>query len=131
MNIEHIALNVSDPVALADWYVRHLGMRVVRQVDGPPFTRFIADTADRVVLEAYHQDAPVPDYGAQHHFVFHIAFVTGDVAAERARLLAAGATSVTEITRSADGDVMTFLRDPWGIVIQLVRRGRPLMGPSA
>jgi glyoxylase I family protein len=131
MNIEHIALNVSDPVALADWHVRHLGMRVVRQMDGPPFTRFIADAADRVVLEVYHQDAPVPDYAAQHHFVFHIAFVTADVAAERARLLAAGATSVTEITRSPDGDVMTFLRDPWGIVIQLVRRGRPLLGPSA
>jgi glyoxylase I family protein len=127
MNIEHIAINVGDPVALADWYERHLGMHVVRQVDNSPFTRFIADSAGRVVLEAYHQDAPVPDYAAQHHFVFHIAFVTGDVAAERARLLTAGATAVTDVTRSPDGDVMTFLRDPWGIVIQLVRRGRPLM----
>src|SRR5437764_946546 len=62
MNIEHIALNVLDPVALADWYIRHLGMHVVRQVDSAPFTRFLADAADRVVLEAYRQDAPVPDY---------------------------------------------------------------------
>jgi len=127
MNIEHIAINVSDPVALADWYVRHLGMRVVRQRDGPPFTRFIADAAGRVVLEVYHQDAPVPDYAALHHFVFHVAYSSADVAADRARLLAAGATPATDVTRSPDGDVMTFLRDPWGVVIQLVRRGRPLM----
>jgi glyoxylase I family protein len=127
MNIEHVAINVGDPVALADWYVRHLGMRVVRQVDEPPFTRFIADAAGRVVLEVFHQDAPVPDYASQHHFVFHIAFVSADVAGDRARLLDAGATSVTEITHSPERDVMTFLRDPWGIVIQLVRRGRPLL----
>jgi len=127
MNIEHVAINVSDPVALADWYVRNLGMRIVRQVDGPPFTRFIADAAGRVVLEVYHQDAPVPDYASQHHFVFHVAFSTADVSGVRARLLAAGATPATDITHSPDGDVKSFLRDPWGVVIQLVRRGRPLM----
>lgn len=127
MDIEHLAINVPDPVALADWYVRHLGMRVVRRVDGPPFTRFLADAAGRVVLEVYRQDAPVPDYPAQHHFVFHIAFKTMDVGAERKRLLAAGATPATDVSRSPDGDEMTFLRDPWGVVIQLVRRGQPLL----
>ena len=130
MNIEHVAINVADPVALADWYVRHLGMSVVRKVDGPPFTRFIADAAGHVVLEVYHQDAPVPDYASYHHFVFHVAFMTNDVAGVRARLVAAGATPATEITQSPDGDIMTFVRDPWGIVIQLVRRGRPLLDQS-
>lgn len=27
MKIEHVAWQVPDPVALADWYVEHLGMR--------------------------------------------------------------------------------------------------------
>jgi len=106
-------------------------MQVVRHVDVAPFTRFIADSAGRVVLEVYHQDAPVPDYASYHHFVFHVAFMTNDVAGVRAGLLAAGATPATEVTHSPDGDVMTFVRDPWGIVIQLVRRGRPLLDQNS
>jgi len=35
LRLEHVALNVADPRAMADWYVAHLGMRVVRQVKGP------------------------------------------------------------------------------------------------
>jgi hypothetical protein len=102
-------------------------MRVVRAGEGPVFGRFLADAAGRVVLEVYRQDAPVPDYPAQDPFVFHIAFKTADVEAERARLHAAGATAATDVTRSPNGDVMTFLRDPWGVVLQLVRRGTPLL----
>ena len=34
MNIEHVAFNVPDPAAAAEWYARHLGMRVVRRVPG-------------------------------------------------------------------------------------------------
>ena len=34
MNVEHIALNVPDPVAMADWYLDHLGMKLARS--GPP-----------------------------------------------------------------------------------------------
>jgi catechol 2,3-dioxygenase-like lactoylglutathione lyase family enzyme len=128
MIIEHIALNVADPVALSDWYVRHLGMRIIRQVDIGPMTRFLADGAGRTVLEIYHQDAPVPDYQAMHHMVLHVAFKVADLQAERKRLLAAGATPATDVTTSDNGDQMTFLRDPWGVTIQLVRRGTPLIG---
>jgi catechol 2,3-dioxygenase-like lactoylglutathione lyase family enzyme len=128
VNIEHVAFNVADPVAVAQWYVRHLGLRIVRQGDGPIFGHFLADSAGKTVLEIYHQNAPVPDYPNQHPFVFHIAFMCEDVSTERTRLLAAGATSAGEVTTSPNGDVMTFLRDPWGIVLQLVRRGTPLLG---
>jgi len=127
MIIEHIALNVADPVAHSDWYVRHLGMCIVRKVDTGPMTRFLADSAGRTVLEVFHQDAPVPDYAAMHVMVLHIAFKVDDVRKERERLMAAGATSATDITTTADGDQMTFLRDPWGVTIQLVKRGTPLM----
>jgi glyoxylase I family protein len=128
MNIEHIALNVADPVALADWYVRHLGMRVVRQVDTGPFTRFLADGAGRVVLEIYCQPAPVPDYFAMDPMVLHVAFKVDDVAGECKRLLAAGATIARDVATSDNGDAMAFLRDPWGVTIQLVRRKIPLAG---
>src|SRR5687768_7811457 len=100
MEIEHLALNVPDPVGMAQWYGQYLGMRVLRKLDQGPRTHFIADGAGRVVLELYHQaKAPVPDYFALDPMVLHVAFKADDVARERQRLLDAGAT--------AAGDVVT------------------------
>jgi glyoxylase I family protein len=128
MNIEHVALNVADPVAMADWYVRHLGMKAVRRITEAPHTHFLADESGRVVVELYHQTkAPVPDYAAIDPFVLHIAFSAADVHKERDRLLSVGATSAGDVTRTPAGDDMTFLRDPWGVVVQLVKRARPLV----
>ena len=39
------AFNVADPVQIAQWYTTHLGLRVVRRVDGPTHTHFLADSA--------------------------------------------------------------------------------------
>lgn len=128
MNIEHVAFNVADPIRHADWYVTHLGMRVLRCVGEPPYTRFIADESGRAVVEFYgHRRAPVPDYGAFDPLVLHIAFSTSDVAGERERLLAAGATNAGDIARTPAGDEMVFVRDPWGLAVQLVKRARPLL----
>jgi len=128
MTIEHLALNVADPVAMAAWYGQHLGTRVVRKFEGATHTHFIADAAGRVVLELYHQTkAPIPDYGALDPFVFHIAFLADDVAGERKRLLAAGAGSAGEVTTNEAGDVMTFVRDPWGLTVQLMKRAKAIL----
>jgi catechol 2,3-dioxygenase-like lactoylglutathione lyase family enzyme len=129
MNIEHIALNVPDPVAMAGWYTRHLGMRVVRAVDGPPHTRFLADESGRVVLEFYRQErVAVPDYAAMDPMVLHVAFTTADLTETRRGLIAAGAAAVGEPAAAPNGDVLAMLRDPWGLPVQLVKRAAPLMG---
>lgn len=128
MNIEHVAFNVPDPVKMAAWYVQHLGLRIVRQQDQAPYTHFLADSAGRVVLELYgHTKAAVPDYARLDPLSLHIAFVAEDVAAERHRLLAAGATPAGEIVTTEAGDVMTFVRDPWQVTVQLVQRKKPLL----
>lgn len=130
MNIEHLALNVADPVALADWWVRHLGMKVVRQVETGPMTRFIADGAGRTVLEVYRQQAPVPDYAGMDPMTLHVAFLTTDIKMERDRLLQAGGSVAKDVHTTPEGDEMAFLRDPWGVTIQLVKRAKPLMAPG-
>jgi glyoxylase I family protein len=127
VNIEHIALNVAEPVAMAEWYVRNLGMKIVRQMNETPFTHFVADESGRTVLELYRQKAPVPDYAGTDPFVLHIAFTTTDFVQTRERLLAAGATAAGDITTAPNGDQLVFLRDPWGVVIQFVKRTRPLI----
>jgi catechol 2,3-dioxygenase-like lactoylglutathione lyase family enzyme len=129
MDIEHVALNVPDPVAAAAWYVRHLGLQVIRSLSEAPFTHFLADSSQRVLVEMYaNTKALVPDYQAMDPMIFHIAFVSADVRAERERLLAAGASSAGDLTITPAGDEMTFLRDPWGVPLQLVKRAVPLMG---
>ena len=125
-----VFFKTNDPKKIKSWYEKHLGMHTVRKGDGPIFGHFIADEDEKTVLEVYRQNAPIPDYPSQHVFVFHIAFVVDDVAAERARLLKAGATPAGEVTKNPNGDVMAFLRDPWGVVLQLVKRAEPLIPPG-
>src|SRR5438552_4179480 len=118
MKIEHIALNVPDPVRMVAWYVEHLQLRVLRKQDQAPFTHFVVDRSDRVVLEFYHNaKAAPPDYAKMDPITLHIAFSAADVGKERQRLLAAGATSAGEVVTTDTGDVMTFVRDPWGVTI--------------
>lgn len=128
MEIEHVAFNVPDPVAFAEWYVRNLGMTIVRNIPVSPHTHFLADSAGRTVVEVYrHPSAPVPDYGAMEPLVLHLAFVVGDIEGERARLIRAGASAAGEINATAAGDRLVFLRDPWGFAIQLVTRAVPML----
>lgn len=128
MKIEHVAYQVQDPVALADWYVAHLGMTVKRAQDAAPFARFLADEGDTVMIEVYNNPVVAqPDYRAINPLMLHLAFRTDDVAATRARLLAAGATAEGDVTVAANGDELAMLRDPWGLAVQLVRRAQPMI----
>jgi len=130
LNVEHIAWNVSEPAAMAAWYVEHLGMRVVRRVATPPYIHFLADANGRVVIEIYCNPVdPVPDYASMHPLRLHLAFAAPDPDAARAALVAAGATFVDEQSL-ADGSRLLMLRDPWGLALQLCKRATPLL-PSA
>lgn len=130
MKLEHVALLVADPPAMARWYASHLGMRVVRSSDeAPGFARFLADADGTSVLETYASDVhPVPDYRALDPALLHVAFATAEIDAARERLVAAGATPVGEIAQNAAGDRFAMLRDPWGLALQLAQRVRPLAG---
>jgi glyoxylase I family protein len=130
LNLEHIACNVSEPVAMAAWYVAHLGMRVVRRIQTAPHIHFLADASGRVAIEIYNNAAdPIPDYASLHPLRFHVAFSTDDPDAVRAALVGAGATFVDEQTQ-ADGSRLLMLRDPWGLPLQLCKRSTPLL-PAA
>ena len=123
MTIEHAALLVRDPIAMAAWYVAHLGMRVTKEGPPPANARFLAD-GNGMLLEAYaHPTLPVPDYAGMDPLVLHVAFRAEDVAAERARLIAAGAAPVGDVVTAPNGDVLGMVRDPWGLAVQIVRRG--------
>ena len=128
MKLEHLALNVIDPVAMARWYVEHLGLRTVRQVADAPYTHFLADTTGTILLEIYNNPPDqVPPYAEMDPLLLHVAFVSGDPEADKVALLAAGATLVEEL-RFDDGSHLVMLRDPWGLAIQLCKRAVPMLG---
>ncbi len=128
MKFEHFALNVSDPRAMAAWYVRHAGFQIARQRDDAPFTHFLADDTGRVTLEIYSNPAAViPDYASAHPLCFHVALFTTDARADRARFIVAGATHFLDDPQP-DGSLLIMLRDPWGIPLQLCQRTRPFPG---
>jgi catechol 2,3-dioxygenase-like lactoylglutathione lyase family enzyme len=127
LNLEHVALNVPDPAAMAAWYVKNLGMRIVLQSAVPPFIHFIADAAGRSVIEIYGNTAdPFPDYASMHPLRLHVAFATSDPDGSRDALVAAGASFVDDMTRD-DGTRLVMLRDPWGLALQLCKRPQPLL----
>ena len=129
MNIEHIGLNVEDPAAMARWYCEHLGMKVIRQLHAENF--FIADDSGNGVIEIYRNTtADIPDYRKVEPLVLHIAFISKDVHADAARLTAAGAEMAGEVKTTPDGDVMGFVKDPWGVTVQLVQRKQGFQGDT-
>jgi glyoxylase I family protein len=126
LRLEHVALNVTDPVAIAAWYVSNLGMRVVHKVDAPPHIHFLLDANGKTILELYyHSAARVPDYAAMSPLELHVAFTTDDPDGDRDALVGGGATLVDE-RQLDDGSRLVMLRDPWGLALQLVKRATPL-----
>ncbi|GAA4300182.1 VOC family protein [Nibribacter koreensis] len=127
MKLEHFALNVENPAAMADWYATHLGMRIVRQLPNAPFTTFLADDSGRIMVEIYLNPADqVPPYRTMDPLLVHLAFVSENPDADHARLCAAGATLVSN-QHLEDGSHLVMLRDPWGLALQLCKRGRPML----
>lgn len=128
MRIEHFALNVADPEAAAAWYGSQLGFVVVRKQSDAARTHFLRDPGTGVMLEVYRNPPDqVPDYRSFDPLQLHLAFATADLAADRDRLLAAGAGLVSEQTL-ADGTRLAMLRDPWGLALQLCQRAPGYFG---
>lgn len=127
MKIEHFAFNVADPIAVADWYVRHMGMSVVRKLEGGPKTHFLADNTGQVMIEIYNNPPDqVPNYADMNPLLLHLAFVCEKPDEKRTELEGAGATFAEEV-RIKDGSHLVMMRDPWGLSIQLCKRGVPML----
>ena len=123
MNFEHVALNVSEPVAMAKWYEEHLGLEIVNALDETPYTRFLRDSDGNMMLEIYSNPPEmVPNYADMDPLILHIAFESENPREDGEELLKAGAALVSE-KETEDGSHFVMLRDPWGLPLQLARRG--------
>lgn len=127
MKIEHFALNVESPAEMREWYVNHLHFDIVKQEKEPPFTTFLADESGQVMLEIYNNPTDqVPDYQNMNPLMVHLAFVSENPEKDKDRLVQAGA-SVVSNEKLDDGSHLIMLRDPWGLAIQLCKRGKKML----
>ena len=127
MKLEHFALNVEDPLAMAGWYTENLGLTIVRQKQDPPYMTFLADDSGRIMIEIYKNPAnEVPDYRKMNPLLVHLAFVSEDPDTDKKRLEKAGASVVSD-QQLEDGSHLVMLRDPGGLAIQLCKRGEPML----
>ncbi|UII23423.1 VOC family protein [Fulvivirga ligni] len=127
MKLEHFAVNVKEPLAMADWYVEHMGMTIVKQLKDSPYMTFLADDSGQIMIEIYGNPlAVVPDYANQHPLIVHLAFVSENPDEDSQRLQQAGAIELTN-DKMEDGSHLIMMRDPWGLALQLCKRGVPML----
>ncbi|SEI78485.1 Catechol 2,3-dioxygenase [Cyclobacterium xiamenense] len=127
MKIEHLAINVTNPQAVSDWYEKNLGLTVVKKMDEAPYMTFLADDSGKVMIELYQNSkASVLEFAKLDPLMLHLAFVSEDPEQEKSRLVAAGAVLVSDDTL-ADGTRLLMLRDPWGLAIQFCKRAKPML----
>ena len=129
MKIEHFAINVKEATAMAKWWSKNLGLKIIRADQEAPFVHFLSDDGDQTLIEIYsNPDGEFPDYANQSIFTFHIAFAVDDINGEIERLLAAGALPSGDVMHMPNGDQLGFVRDPWGVCVQILQRVTPLVG---
>jgi glyoxylase I family protein len=126
MKLEHVAINVQEPEAMAAWYQEHLDMKIVMEQTTGARMHFIADSGGSMIELYNNPAAPLSINADIDPLSLHFAFSTDDIQADRQRLIAAGATPIGEINELPVAK-LAFLRDPWDLPIQLVLRFEPLI----
>jgi len=128
MQIEHIAFNVNDPGAVAQWYAQNLNLKIIRKHGPPTHAHFLAAAPGQAMLEIYTNPAgKVLDFREISALSTHLAFSVKNLSEARERLIRAGGTADGEVSRNPEGDELAIVRDPWGFPIQLVRRVKPMV----
>lgn len=121
--IEHFAIYAADTIALKDFYVDALGMRVIVETAGDPPAYFLADDGGMAIeiIGRPHGEAAV-----NQRWVCHVAFWVDDFKAAKAALEARGIVFETDTLIDNESMQTAFFKDPEGNRGQIVWRRRPL-----
>lgn len=121
--MEHFAIYAADTVALKDFYVDALGLRVIVEGSGDLPGFFLADDAG-TALEIIGR--PSGEAAVDQRWVCHVAFWVDDFAATRAALERRGVVFEPETAVESPTLRTAFFDDPEGNRCQIVWRNPPL-----
>jgi glyoxylase I family protein len=120
--MEHVGLCAEDPKTLVEWYVRILGVRIVRTLDE---TSFIRDH-DGGMLEIYPAKHSTDLVDNAHRGLRHIALSASNLDAEIIRLRSAGVAVPEDRIVMKPDMKLAFFRDPEGNLLHLVERKKEI-----
>jgi catechol 2,3-dioxygenase-like lactoylglutathione lyase family enzyme len=114
--INHLHLKTPDPRKTAEWYVEHVGAKIVseREVDGRTTFRLNLHGVTLSVTDFLKEQQLAQFYGLEH-----IAIDAEDFAGEVARIKAAGVKILEERTLP-DGRKVCFFEGPQGVRLEFL-----------
>jgi len=126
--IEHIGISVSNPTEMAKWYQDNLSCKILfmsENDNGDNAGAFISDESDSTILELFKLPniAPIKNE-LKNPLQLHVAFKSQNPDEDCKRLIKVGATFIEECLVKHEGEKLLLLKDPWGNIIQLVKRGK-------
>jgi uncharacterized glyoxalase superfamily protein PhnB len=120
-----VSLNVEDPAASSRFLQQHFGFREEMAVDG-----FASLTRDDVGMNVVFLRRGLPTLPADQRDVLAagliLAFVVDDLEGELARLEAEGVPITMPLTAEEWGERAFQVRDPNGVIVQLVDWNAPV-----
>ncbi|MEJ2644384.1 MAG: VOC family protein [Gammaproteobacteria bacterium] len=121
VRFEHLAINVEHPRAVADWYVKYMGLKIVSASKKMIFVR---DPGSHFMFEFYRKPGAKGSYSAMNHAATHFAFAADDADALAKRMVEGGA-KILKRTTNPVGDTVINMTDPWGNMLQVIHRVKP------
>jgi uncharacterized glyoxalase superfamily protein PhnB len=114
-----VSLNVKDPAASSAFLVEHFGFQEQMAADG--FASLTREDAGMHVIYLRLGMPTLPeDQRNEHAAGLILAFVVDDLEGELARLQAEGVTTTMPLTEEEWGERAFQVRDPNGVIVQLV-----------
>jgi catechol 2,3-dioxygenase-like lactoylglutathione lyase family enzyme len=119
--LEHTAIASPDTRKLAQWYVDHLGFRIISEYDGGFFVR----AANHTLLEIIPAEGPRAEAKMRDPGIRHLAIAVTDFDRAHASLREKGVNFVGEPFANL-GNRLVFFTDCDGNLVHLIQRERPL-----
>lgn len=125
MKIEHIGYTVESPFVMAKWYEKNFDFEIKRTGGNAEDGMVFLSDRNGTVIEILKSPEVKPISALiNNNSQLHMAFKSENPYEDSKKLEACGATFVGKCPVKVEGDVLLMLKDPWGNVIQLAKRGK-------
>ena len=121
IKFQYWALNVPDKAAAAQWYKNTLGFNIINEGNDT----YVSDAGNNFRIKFFSDPTQKNNYKDLSFDACHIALESDSMRYWSQKILKAGGTYNTQPRLNAIGDAVIDMRDPNGVMIQLIYRVRP------